>query len=173
MAKVFGPSADFYVTAISTILLITVVNMTIMMFTRVLFAIARDRNVPLLGEVAVNGTPHAALVATVAAGALLAAVGAFDALLALSTALYAAMLASVNLAAIALRWREPYLERPYRMPWFPLPALFALAVNLTILAAFVADDPKSAGAGFALMLALTALVHGAMRLGRARSVSSH
>lgn len=171
IARVFGPRADFYVTAISTISLITVVNMIVMMFTRVLFAIARDRQVPVLSEVAPNGTPRAALIATAGAGSLLATVGAFDVLLALSTALYAAMLASVNLAAIVVRWREPDLERPYRMPLFPLPALFALVVNTALLTAFVLDDPKSSAVGFALMLLATALIQLAVRAAGKRAVA--
>lgn len=163
MAKVFGPRADFYVTAIATVALVTLVHMIVMIFTRVLFAIARDRQVPVLSGVVANGTPRAALIATAATGAALAGVGAFDALLALSTSLYAAMLVSVNLAAIVLRRREPELERPYRMPFFPLPALFALLVNTALLVAFVVDDPRSAAAGFALMLAMTALVQLSVR----------
>lgn len=171
VAKVLGPRADFYVTAISTISLVTVVNLIVMMFTRVLFGIARDRDVPVLSGVAANGTPRAALIATAAASVLLATVGAFDVLLALSTALYAAMLASVNLAAIVLRRREPDLERPYRMPLFPLPAVLALAVNTGLLIAFVLDDPKSAGAGFALMLALAALVQWSIRAAGKRTAA--
>lgn len=163
MAKVFGARADFYVTAISTISLITVANMTIMMFTRVLFAIARDRQVPALSTVAASGTPRAALIVTAGAGAMLACIGAFDVLLALSTALYSAMLLSVNLAAIVLRRREPDLERPYRMPFFPLPALIAATGNAALLTAFTLDDPRAAAAGIGLMLAMTALIQLAVR----------
>lgn len=171
MARVFGPRADFYVTAISTISLITVVNLIVMMFSRVLFAMARDRQIPILSGVAANGTPRAALLATAGTSVLLASVGAFDVLLALSTALYAAMLASVNLAAIVLRRREPGLERPYRMPLFPLPAALALIINAGLLIAFVLDDPKSAGAGFALMLALAALIQWSVHAAAKRAVA--
>lgn len=171
MAKVFGPRADLYVTAISTISLITIANMVIMMFTRVLFAIARDRQIPVLSEVADNGTPRAALIVTAGAGALLATIGAFDVLLALSTALYAAMLLSVNLAALTLRWREPALDRPYRMPFFPLPAVLAAIVNAGLLLAFVLDDPRSAGAGFALMLVMVAAVQLTMRAAGKRAIA--
>lgn len=163
MATVFGPRADFYVTAISTISLITVANMIIMMFTRVLFAIARDRDVPVLSVVAPNGTPRAALIVTAGVGAMLASIGAFDVLLALSTALYAAMLLSVNVAAIVLRRREPSLARPYRMPLFPIPALIAAVGNAALLTAFTLDDPGAAAAGFGLMLGMTALVQLAVR----------
>ena len=170
MAQMFGARADFYVTSISTISLITVANMTIMMFTRVLFAIARDRQVPVLSGVAANGTPRAALIVTEGAGAMLASIGAFEVLLAFSTALYAAMLLSVNLAAVVLRRREPDLARPYRMPFFPLPALIAAAGTAALLTAFTFDDPSAAAARFGLMLAMTALVQLAVRAG-GRTVS--
>ncbi|WP_425229658.1 APC family permease [Sphingomonas sp.] len=167
-AGLFGPRADFYVTALSTISLVTIVNSSLMMYTRVLWGVARDRRVPVLNAVAANGTPRTALLATVAASALMATVGLFDVLLALSTALYAGMCASVNLAALVLRRREPALERPYRMPLFPAPALLALAVNTALATAFTIESPRSAGAGFALMLAVTAIVQVAVgRSGRA------
>ena len=161
--RVFGPRADIVVTAVSLVSLVTGLNAYIMQMPRVLFAIARDNGVPELSAVAANGTPRAALVATVGLGAALATVGIYDTLLALATSLLAAMSVVVNAAAIAMRRREPGLERPYRMPLFPLPALFSLTVNAALLAAFMLGDVRSAGAGFALMLTLTALTYAATR----------
>lgn len=152
--RVFGPSADAVVTAVSLISLITINNVTIMTFPRVLFAVARDsRAVPMLAEVAANGTPRNALITTVACGALLATVGVYEMLLGFASVLLAAMSVAVNLAAIVMRWREPELERPYRMPWFPLPALFALLVNLLLTLAFVYEDPVSTGWAAAIVAA--------------------
>lgn len=162
-ARVFGPRADLIVTAVSLVSLLTILNVIVMQMPRVLFAIARDAGVPVLSAVAGNGTPRAALFATVGMGAALGCVGIYDTLLALSTALLAAMSVSVNAAAIALRLREPALERPYRMPLFPLPAIFSLLINLALLGAFVVGDARSAGAGFAIMVVLTAISHAATR----------
>ena len=165
-AKIFGSNADVFITAISTISLVTVENMTLMTFARVLFAISSDRALPGLSRVAPNGTPRVALLATAAMAALLATIGVYDQLLALSAALYGGLSVGVNLAVIVLRRREPELERPYRMPFFPLPALIALTVNAALLVAYVVDDPQSSALGFAIMLALTVLVQITLRVAR-------
>ena len=162
-ARVFGPRADAMVTAVSLVSLFSAVNTLTMQQPRVLFAIARDAGVPWLSRVAVNGTPRAALLATARTGALLATVGIYDTLLALALSLLAAMSVTVNLSAIALRRREPALERPWRMPLFPLPALLALAVNAALLATFVVGDPRTAATGFAIMAVLTGLTYAATR----------
>ncbi len=164
-ARVFGPAADTVVTAISLISLITIINAMMMVFPRVLFAVARDARIAGLSHVAANGTPRAALFATMAAAGLLATVGVYELLLAFSAALIAALSVCVNAAAIALRWREPDLERPYRMPLFPLPALFALAVNTALFGLFVHEDPATAAKAFAALFVLTGAAYLATRRG--------
>ena len=162
-ARVFGPAADTVVTAISLISLITITNAMIMVFPRVLFAVARDAQITVVSHVAANGTPRAALLMTVVASGLLATVGVYELLLAFSAALTAAVSVCVNAAALALRRREPELERPYRMPLFPLPAIFALVVNVILFGLFVHDDPSSAGAAFAILGALTGVAYALTR----------
>lgn len=171
-SRVFGPRADLYVTAISMILLITIANMVVMQAARILFAIGRVGGAPMLHQVAPNGAPQIPLAATAGLGAVFATIGIYATLLALSTALIAGVAIIVNLAAITMRRSEPDLERPYRMPLFPIPALFAATVNAGLLAAFVYEDPGSSAAGFAIMLALTALVHGAIRRHARRSAAA-
>lgn len=154
-ARIFGPAADTIVTAISLISLITITNTMIMVFPRVLFAVSRDAHIPAFSHVAANGVPRAALLATIAASGLLATVGVYELLLAFSAALVAAMGVCVNAAALAVRWREPELDRPYRMPFFPLPAIFALVVNLVLFGLFVHDDQATAAKAFAALAVLT------------------
>lgn len=153
--KVFGASANTFVTAVSLISLVTITNVIVMIFPRVVFAVARDAGIPGLNQVAANGTPRLALIVTVGAGALLATVGVYDILLAFSSSLLVLMGAAVNLASIVLRRREPDLERPWRMPLFPLPAILALIVNASLLIAFIIGDPATVLKGFALMAVLT------------------
>ncbi len=165
-ARIVGPNADFYVTAISLVSLITITNMLIMQITRTLFAIARDADVPVLSATSPKGAPNAAMLAGVVLGAVFATVGVYNTLLALSTSLLVGVAVAVNLAAVVMRRWEPDLDRPYRMPLFPLPALFALVVNAALLVAFVYEDPVSAAAGAALMLVLSTLLFGAIRRSR-------
>ena len=63
----------------------------------------------------------------VIAEALLAIVGVYAVLLAFSTWLMTGVAATVNVAAIRMRRSQPALDRPYRMPLFPLPAILALS----------------------------------------------
>lgn len=168
-ARVFGAASPFVSTGITLISLISVVTLTnvmVMQYPRVLFAIARDADVPVLSEVAANGTPRAALLLTAVAGAAFAMIGVYAMLLALSTVLLAAVSASVNAAAIRMRWKEPSLDRPWRMPLFPLPALFALIVNGALTVAFALADLKTAAIGFTVLALVTAMVWLAIWLGK-------
>lgn len=158
-ARVFGSAGDTIVTAVSLISLVTVANATIMIIPRVLFAVARDAGVHPLSHVVPNGTPRVALILTVVAGALLATGGVYDLLLAFSASLLAALGVAVNLAAIVMRVREPDLERPWRMPFFPVPAIIALVLNLALLVVFVQEDRFTAAQAFGLLAVLTAVAY--------------
>lgn len=171
-ARVFGAApgvADRVVTVVSLVSVATLGNVMVMQFPRVLFAIARDAGAPVLSSVARNGTPRASLVVTAGVAALLASVGIYDLLLAFSLSLVTAMAIAVNVAAIVLRVREPELDRPYRMPLFPLPALFAMIVNTALLIAFIYDDARTAGLAFLLLAALTTVAYLAVWTGSHRA----
>ena len=143
-ARIFGPAADPMVTAISLISLVTILNLFLMTLPRLIFAIARDAGIPYLSRVADNGNPQFALGLMVVASALLATIGIYAILLAFSVWLITFVAASVNIAAIAMRLKEPGLERPYRIPFFPLPSIIALLVNGALLAAFLYESPGTA-----------------------------
>ncbi|MDB5468758.1 MAG: hypothetical protein JWR84_318 [Caulobacter sp.] len=158
-ARVFGPAADGIVTAVSLISLVTILNAILMSQPHLVFAIARDAGIPGLSRVAANGSPQFALAFMVIAAGLLALVGVYEILLAFSAALIVAVSVVVNLAALWMRRKEPDLERPWRMPLFPLPALFSLAVNGAIFAAFLYESPVIAAQAFAGLIVLTALAY--------------
>ena len=158
-ARVFGPVADRIVTAISLISLVTILNAILMSQPRLVYAIARDAGIPGLSRVAANGSPQFALAFMVVAAGLLALVGVYEILLAFSAALTTAVAVCVNVAALWLRRKEPDLERPWRMPLFPLPALFSLLVNGAILAAFLYEAPVIAAQAYAGLIVLTALAY--------------
>lgn len=154
-ARVFGAAAEPVVTAVSLISLVTILNAMVMVFPRVLFAMAREYQVPGLSGVAANGTPRLALIATVVTGGLLATIGVYETLLVFSTSLLALMSVMVNAAVIVLRVREPDLDRPWKMPLYPLPAIFAAVVNFALFVAFVLEDPKTSAEAFALLAVIT------------------
>jgi basic amino acid/polyamine antiporter, APA family len=168
-ARIFGKLADPIVTGISLISLITITNVNIMTFPRVLFAMAREFGVPGLSHVAKNGTPKVALLVTLVISGLLASIGVYDLLLSFSASLLTAMALSVNVAALVMRWREPKLERPYSMPLFPLPAVIAMLINATLLAVFILEDMKTAAEAFGALVVLTAVAWLAIRRGPAKA----
>ena len=152
--RVFGAAAGPVVTAVSLISLVTILNAMVMVFPRVLFAVAREYQVPGLSAVAANGTPRLALIATVVAGGLLATIGVYETLLVFSTALLALMSVLVNAAAIVMRVREPQLDRPWKMPLYPLPALIALTINASLFVVFVVEDPATTAKAFGALAVL-------------------
>jgi basic amino acid/polyamine antiporter, APA family len=144
--------------------------MALMTLLRVLYVIARDAGVPYLSRVAENGSPIVVACVMVVAEALLAIVGVYSVLLAFSTLLMTGVAATVNLAAIRMRRRRPALERPYRMPFFPLPAILALVVNATLLAAFLYESPLTVLRATALLVVVTGAVAVVTRPSAGRSV---
>ena len=60
----------------------------------------------------------------------------------------------VNAAVIVLRVREPDLERPWKMPLYPLPAIIALTINTTLFVIFVVEDPLTAAKAFGMLALL-------------------
>jgi APA family basic amino acid/polyamine antiporter len=142
VAIVFGDKGAFILTLFGVLSVAAVTNLKMMGAARVAYALARGGTLPvIMTQVAASGTPRIALTVTTLLAAAFAATGTYTTIIATNTALTVFSIAAANLAAIGLRRREPDLLRPFKMPWYPLPALFALAINLLLLAAFVWEDP--------------------------------
>ena len=139
---VFGPAGDAVVTLFGLVSLATIANLQAMFNTRTLFAMARNPG-PLpaaLTQVGASGTPVPAMLATMAVIVLLASIGVYETLLAIYAPLATFVNIAVALSALRLRRIEPGLARPFRMPLYPLPALFAITVNLGLMTAFFYED---------------------------------
>ncbi len=156
--RVMGARADTGMTIVSLVSLVTILGVMLMFLPRILFAMGRSFGVERLAGVAAGGTPRAALAATAIGGALLALIGVYETLLAFSAVLLAMVGVAVNLAAIVLRRREPGLERPWKMPLFPLPAIFSALVNTALVVAFVVEDPVTSLSAIAAMAVLLAVI---------------
>ncbi len=166
-ARVFGASGGTLMTVIALLSLAAIANLYLMMVSRTGFAMARDGVLPaMLARTSASGTPRQALTAAALFAAGFAVSGTYGELLSINVPLTVATIASLDLAAIVMRRREPDLPRPFRMPLFPLPSLAGLALNLALLAAMVVDDPKHSaiGIGAAAVLGLGYALFGRFRL---------
>src|SRR5262245_26485900 len=109
------------ITILSVISLVPVLNAVIMMGTRVIFAMGRDRLFwSRASAVNAGGTPAIAMFLTAAISFGLIAAGTFQRLIAITSFFLMANYSICCLALIVLRRREPDLRRPYRAwgcPW--------------------------------------------------------
>lgn len=163
-----GPSGALFVTIYALFSVMVITSLYVAFQARMLFAMARDDLAPrALQSVSANGTPAVAVIVIGAVAAMLASTGVYERLLAIYAPVGVLINMIMNVAVIRLRLKEPSLPRPYRMPLFPLPAIFAFAVNGLLMAAFILEDPQNSLWSFAALLpaapAYLAFVHGRRR----------
>lgn len=152
---VFGPAGGWLMTALALVSLLAIANLFLMVGSRIGFAMARDGILPsAMASASASGTPRLALTVGALMAAGLAISGTYEELLSVAVPLTVATIASLDLAAILMRRREPDLPRPFKMPLYPLPALAGLALNLALLAAMFVDDPLHTGVGIGAAVVL-------------------
>lgn len=162
---VMGTNGEFAITLFGVMSVAAITNLKMMGSARIAFALARGGMLPAsLTKVAQGGTPRVALTVSVVIAAAFAGTGTYMTIIATNTALSVFVVLIANAAAIGLRRREPGLERPYRMPFYPLPALVALLVNGALLGAFIFEDPLDSLVGLAILVVVGACYLGIDRL---------
>lgn len=150
--KAFGPQGGVAVAAFGVLSVAASVNLRLMTHSRGAFAMARDGVLPeRLAQVAPGGSPRVALLATTAGAVVLAASGAYLALVAINAPFRILIEISLIATLIRLRKAEPALPRPFRMPLYPMPAILALTANSLLLAAVIWEDPANSGLALAAL----------------------
>ena len=158
LQRALGGSSGLVIAVIALVSVGAIANLYAMQFTRVVFAMARDRALPaVLGTVSRGGTPRTAMLATLGAAIVFASSGSYESLVAISAVPAAAINLVVNLAAIRLRSIEPALTRPWSMPLYPAPALLGAAINSALIAAMVWEDPRDSGLALTLLGGVAAI----------------
>lgn len=161
--NVFPAWSGRFVTVLSLLTLLSLINAVLLGAPRILLAIGRD---DLLSEraatVGASGTPRVALLTSAAIAALFIASGRFEDIIAVAAILVAAMYCVNYIAVIVLRIRAPEMPRPFRAWGYPVTTVLVLIGSLLFLAAAAHDDPASAVRAVAL-LAVAAPVYGYMR----------
>jgi len=158
-AKVaLGPTGDLAFTLFGVVSVAAITNLAVMKSARIAFALARAGHLPaMLSAVASTGTPRPALTVSSILAAAFAASGTYKTVVAMNVAMTVALVVVVNVAAIRLRRTEPDLPRPFRIPFYPLPAVAAAGLNLALLAALVFEDPMHSLGGLALLAIIGAI----------------
>jgi len=140
----FGKPGEQMIIALSALSLLSIINATLMMSTRILFAMSRDRLfIHQAAVVDTGGTPRFAMLLSTAAALLMILTGTFDLLVAVAAFLFITVDASGFLALIVLRRREPDLPRPYRTRGYPWTPLLLLCGCAFFLAGNIMSDPAS------------------------------
>jgi len=139
---VFGPGSTliWFGAVFSTF---TALNAVVIASSRVAFAMGRDRLFPSrIGRIHHRfGTPAVAVVAS--AGVMLSSVVFLPIQMVgnLSSFFFLLAFVAVNAAVIRLRRERPNLNRPYEMPFYPLPPVLGIVFNLGIGGFLLVRDP--------------------------------
>jgi APA family basic amino acid/polyamine antiporter len=155
MAAVLGPASGTAITVLAIISVVAICNLQVMTAPRIAFAMARNGVLPsVLTRVSASGTPNVALLCTTIVAALLASTGGYERLIAMGAPFLIGVAAVSDLAAIKMRFQEPELERPFKMPLFPLPAIIGFTVNALLIGAIFYEDPIDSSLGLGLLVAI-------------------
>ena len=157
LGLVLGDWANVLLTVFGVISVAAILNLNAMFGPRVALAMARDRLLPaVLAKIAPGGTPRPALIVTSALAMLFSISGTYQELITFNVALGVLVNLAVCIAAWRLRRTEPNMPRPWSMPLHPLPVLLAAAINMSLLAALIYEDPFHSllGIGFAVGIGL-------------------
>jgi len=144
-ALLAGERGSQVITLLSLLSLLPLLNAVLMIGTRILFGLGRDGLVSArTASVNAGGTPDVAMLVTTGVAVVLVATGTFEQLIALASVFLAANYCVSCLALVALRRREPELERPFRAWGYPWSAALVVLGALVFLAGVLLGDTESA-----------------------------
>lgn len=143
MSLIFGERSGQILTALALVSIIGIINAILMFVPRVLFALGRD-GMASTSAAAVNkgGTPVFALVCTVLPTIVLASIGTFEKLLAISE--FFVIIVEILLigSLYILRRREPDLPRPFRTWGYPFTPLILLFISIAVFIGYLVGNPS-------------------------------
>ncbi|HYG68806.1 MAG TPA: amino acid permease [Anaeromyxobacteraceae bacterium] len=139
LSRAIGPAGPPLIAAVVAVSAITSANATLLMGSRMAFALGRDTPIfSPLGRWSGRGAPVNALVAQGAIALLLVAFGAtsrsgFEAMVAYTAPVFWLFFLLAGASLLVLRRREPNAIRPFRVPLYPLTPLVFCAACLYLL----------------------------------------
>jgi basic amino acid/polyamine antiporter, APA family len=142
---IVGPRGGQIITVLCIVSLVPLLNAIMMIGTRILFALGRDRLLwSRAADVNAGGTPGVATVMTTLVAIVLIATGTFQSLVAMTAFFLALNYAVCCLALVVLRRREPHTARPFRAWGYPWSAAIVVLGALVFLALALIEDTSSA-----------------------------
>jgi basic amino acid/polyamine antiporter, APA family len=143
--RLLGDRGAQLITALSLISLPPLINAIMMIGTRVLFALGRDRLFwSRTADVNAGGTPGVATLVTTVVSIVLIATGTFQRLVAIAAFLLALNYAISCVALVVLRRREPATPRPFRAWGYPWSAAIVVVGAFVFLVGALWSDTSSA-----------------------------
>ena len=134
-AQVFWPRVGVPLMAAAGIVAtLTSVNTAMLSATREVFSLSRERVWPrVFSRLSRWRTPYVSIVFVLILSGLVAVIGLVDFLSFISSAGYMFVLFWASLAMIHLRKMHPNIERPFKVPFFPLTAYLAAGSGVLIV----------------------------------------
>jgi basic amino acid/polyamine antiporter, APA family len=150
----FGERSGQIVTALALLSIVGIINAMLMFVPRILLALGRD-GLFWRKSTTVNagGTPVVAMVSTVVPALLMAMVGSFDTLLAVSEFFGVTIVILLIGALFILRRREPDLPRPYRAWGYPFAPALMLVLAVALFVGYIVSNPVNSLYAIAFLLA--------------------
>jgi basic amino acid/polyamine antiporter, APA family len=167
-AGVFWPKVGIPVMAFTGLIAtLTSINTAMLSATREFFSLGRERIWPIqFTRLSQWRTPYVSIIFVLLVSCIIAVIGLVDFLSFISSAGYVFVLFWGSLALIRLRKMYPNIERPFKVPLFPLTAYIA-AGSAVLIIAFA--DPKALLFLGILLLALT-IIYFVMKYFKNRSM---
>ena len=151
---IFGARSGQIVTALALLSIIGILNALLMFVPRVLLALGRDGLFwRKAASVNAKGTPTVALACTVLPAIVMAVVGSFEMLLAISEFFAVTIVILLIGALFILRWREPESPRPYRAWGYPFAPALMLVLAIALFVAYIVSNPLNSLYAIAFLLA--------------------
>jgi APA family basic amino acid/polyamine antiporter len=151
---IFGARSGQVVTALALLSIIGILNALLMFVPRVLLALGRDglfwRNATTVNA---RGTPTVAMACTVVPAILMALIGSFEMLLAISEFFAVTIVILLIGSLFILRRREPDSPRPYRAWGYPYAPALMLILAIALFVAYIVSNPLNSLYAIAFLVA--------------------
>jgi APA family basic amino acid/polyamine antiporter len=162
-SKIFGGRGGEVITILSLISLFSIINAVMLLATRIVFAMSRDRLFfGAASEVNPRGTPTFALLFTVLCAIVLVASGTFERLVAIAAFFFVLVYLSGFISLFVLRRREAGLRRPFRAWGYPWSTGVALVGSVLFLVGNAFSDSENTAYGL-LLIAISYPLYAALR----------